>query len=145
MTTIAWDGRSLAADRRVLAGTNYMGEAIKITRSPDGRWAGAAGGSAECNQILAWVHNGMKPDELPPSQATDDFCNVLVVYPDGKAELFSKHGYSVAVKAPFAVGSGSEYARGAMAAGVDARGAVEIAMRFDMATGDGVDCVEVCP
>lgn len=45
--------------------------------------------------------------------------------------------------AKFAIGSGADYARGAMEAGKSASLAVEIAIRLDTGCGGPVDCIEI--
>lgn len=70
---------------------------------------------------------------------TDDWVTMLMVAPDGSLRRLTKGGVA-SFEAPFyADGSGGEYAMGAMAMGANARQAVQVACRFDLASGDGID------
>jgi hypothetical protein len=64
----------------------------------------------------------------------------LVVYPTGRVFYWDGSPTFVEMHGPFfAAGSGQDFALGAMAAGADARRAVEIAIQFDTQSGGRVD------
>lgn len=140
MTTIAWDGRSLAADRQTTAGGTPT-ETCKVFEafSPTGeRWLyGCAGNSGECHEFTRRVQTGL---EMP---AFNDL-QVLAIGPDGSiwvagspAMFWDRKGTD-----KWAAGSGADYALGAMRAGATAFMAVEIATALDVHTGLGVDVLE---
>ena len=135
MTTIAWDGTMLAADRRISSGTITY-STTKIRRTADGRLIGATGDFGVCGQMLDWLENG---GSRPACQESDRWATALEVMPDGTCWMHNRDS-RWRVEDPFvAVGSGRDYAMAVMALGHDANRAVEIAARFDPGTGNGVD------
>lgn len=140
MTTITWDGTTLAADRRAshVGGSDFV---TKIRRLSDGRLVGAAGISACCELWMHWrEHGGEMPALLKPKDSgTDTTADGIEIHPGGKVFIYGKYG-PVPIESPFtAVGSGKPFALGAMAMGANAILAVEVAARFDRSTGGGVD------
>lgn len=140
MTTIAWDGRTLAADTRSSwGGTPVDGACRKIFEAihPKGRLlVGCSGISEECNAIWLWMTG--KREEQP--QTTD--IRIMAVDESGFVFVGSKPGYwSEVGRRPWAIGSGCDYALGAMATGANARRAVQIASTLDTGTGieGGID------
>ena len=134
MTTIAWDGRSLSADRKATAGTMSM-TTQKIHLLPDGSLLGFAGSLSEGLLLVRWFSEGCPKKKSPKIAETD----AIHVTKKG-AVLYEPSLVAIPVLDPvFAIGSGSDYARGAMAMGADSRRAVEVAALFDPNTGLGVD------
>lgn len=133
MTTVAWDGKTLAADSQATMGSLRC-TVVKIARSRTGFLAAGAG---EINSIvpwLRWVERGLKPDEQPDS--LHDKSHVIIVDPKGRAYTFEGSTTRLPLRAKFwALGSGMELALGAMAMGADARTAVKVAAKFDVYTG----------
>ncbi|WP_376092924.1 hypothetical protein ACE7GA_24580 [Roseomonas sp. CCTCC AB2023176] len=135
MTTIAWDGTTLTADRRISSGTVTY-STTKIRRTADGRLIGATGDFGVCGQVLDWLENG---GARPACQETDRWATALEIMPNGTCWMHNRDS-RWRVEDPFvAVGSGRDYAMAVMALGHDAMQAVEIAARFDPATGNGID------
>lgn len=147
MTCIAWDGKTLAADRRCCYGTT-IAETTKIHRVGDV----LVGGSGDLSFVLAvieWVRNGRKPDAYPDSQKhKDDWQPVLVIEADGTPSLYERTPYPIRYENKHvSIGSGREYARAAMHLGKTAKEAVEVACALDSSCGNGVDTLtlEVVP
>jgi hypothetical protein len=136
MTTIAWDGRTLAADRRVVSG-QVISETTKIRKTGDGRLLGAAGNAVLCRLWMDWVEfGGNRPDILSDK---DDWINGIEIMLNGECWEHSRHGI-FQNEGPFtAIGSGFHFALATIAMGGDAVRAVEIATALDPATGNGVD------
>lgn len=133
MTTIAWDGRSLAADRRM---SGYM-TTCKIYPIEGGYLAGA-GIPDQIVEVAAWLQEGADKPALPDA-AESEF---LIVRGNEAFWMTWPYLREVRVREPFAVlGSGGPYALGALAMGADAKTAVEVAAQFDTDTGGGVDTV----
>jgi hypothetical protein len=135
MTTIAWDGVTLAADRkRSLWGTPMP--AVKIFRGfrkGEEMLFGLAGDSGEC------VHYRRQVFGLAP---TIEYRNIAIICIDGERRVWhaDESMLWVPITLPWwAVGSGSDYALGAMAAGQPARRTIEIASKLDKDTGLGID------
>lgn len=136
MTTIAWDGRMLAGDRRSTWGGTPTQIDTKLVRArhPSGRvlLVGCAGITEECHAVREWLLGQRDQPEV-----TD--VRIMGVDDTGFVWVGSKPGFWAPVgRRPWAIGSGADYALGAMAAGKSARQAVLIASRLDTYTGDGV-------
>ena len=139
MTVIAWDGRTLAADKRACNGT-MIATVTKIRRAPDGSLIGSAGNSDAGEEVMAWYERGADPKEFSDNMRNrDDFAGLLVIRPDGEVWKFERTPYPIRFSTPFAIGSGREFAMAAMYLGHDARKAVEVACALDCGCGNGVD------
>lgn len=143
MTTIAWDGKTLAADRRVTEGKTICCEFIKIRRLADGRVVGGAGELDVLSLMFDWLEAGGAADDRPTCMAAKSVTEVLEVTPKGEIWLHMQHGRVPLVRGPQALGSGAAYARAAMECGKSAAEAVRIASKFDAGTGTKVDAMEL--
>lgn len=139
MTTIAYDGKTLAADRMAQNVNGvFVASVCKVLRAKTGDVVSWCGNHAWRDRLLTWVNGGMLY-EAPKGEYS-----ALVVHPDGKCwRVEGDNGGWFEVDAPYADGSGMEFALAAMACGKTAAEAVEIACRFDTASGGGVDSVEI--
>lgn len=139
MTTIAFDGQYLAADKRsTLCGTRSR--VTKIRRGKDGTLVGVAGTSALAEDIFAWLLDGA---ERPPEQSENGFCSVIEITPEGRIFKHERVGRYEIEDGFFAIGSGAAFALASMACGRSAIEAVEVATMFDTATGDGINAYEL--
>jgi hypothetical protein len=137
LTTVAWDGKTLAADRRM---AGWM-DACKVFHLKDGRVLSGAGYMDELAEVAAWLDAGGDDRDKPVVSDDDDTCtDYLLIDGDTCYWLTTPFLRPIEVRDGMAaVGSGSRYALGAMAAGKTAAEAVAIAARFDPNTGGGVD------
>jgi hypothetical protein len=135
MTTIAWDGATLAADRRITSGTVTY-STTKIRRTADGRLIGATGDYGVCSAMLDWLEKG---GSRPHCQDSDRWISALEIMPDGTCWMHNRDSRWKVEDSFIAVGSGRDYAMATMALGHPARFAVELASRFDPGTGNGID------
>lgn len=132
MTTIAYRDGIMAADSRGYAGRNLpLGIKTKIRRLDDGTLIGCS--SSEPGQpeaVMDWYAQGCV---ARPVFKEAKF-TLLVVKPDGSAFYAESEFYlSGPCRAPFyAIGSGEQYAHGAMEFGATAHQAVQIATRCDV-------------
>lgn len=143
MTTIAWDGRTLAGDRRSVFGVTPMLEPIpkiyRITYQGLDSIAGYAGSLVYCQRVLAWIKAGCDQDKRPEKEKDDDEFSVVVINNNG-ITYFNDRFYPESLGfRPWAIGSGRDYAIGAMAAGASAKKAVGIAASYDVFTGGEID------
>ncbi len=146
MTTIAWDGTTLAADRCSWSGPARLRvrKVYKVT-APDGRrfLVAFCGNGDFAMAILAWMRG--QADRPNPSDFNVDreTCCGLVI--DEKRRVWQLSGaltYGCAMRERiFAQGGGHEFAWGALEAGATARRAVEIAAKRSDYAALGVDCV----
>lgn len=67
MTVIAWDGHSLAADRRSLDHRGRVLTLTKIFRAPGGELMAGTGESAVFHELKDWYLQGAKPEAFPTS------------------------------------------------------------------------------
>jgi hypothetical protein len=141
MTTIAWDGSTLAADRRA-TGEGFAYTITKIRRCADGRLVGAAGNVSAVVALLDWQADGRAGDP-PLSLSSTDWHDMIEVEPDGSVWLWGDHGRYRIHDRTAAIGSGACYARAAMACDRDAPAAIAVASLFDPKTGPDVDTLEL--
>lgn len=144
MTTIAFDGKLVAADRRI-SGDGHALTHVRKLHSVSGRWiVASAGTAADCDAFLRWVkdHGHLMPDNPAPNEG-DEFQGLVIDRRTGKVTYYDLDGKAFPVTAPIAIGSGAQYARGAMLAGKDARAAVKIAAQCDGGTGGKIDYLRV--
>lgn len=137
MTTIAFDGKRLAADRRV-SGDGFTYLMTKIRRCPDGRLIGASGNASAVMALLDWLEAGAA-GEPPVKLDSPDWGDMIEVMPDGAVHLWGLYGRFRINDKLAAIGSGSCYARAAMACGRAADAAIAVAALFDSKTGDSCD------
>jgi hypothetical protein len=149
MTTIAFDGRFLAADRRITFGTEISARAerkLDVAGAPPMAFA-STGSIAEHWRaaFIAWWLGGHQGD-LPPSYGadTEKAGNFIAVTADGDVQTVSYAcPYAWRMGAPCAFGSGADFATGAMLAGRSAMEAVIIAAQCDTNTGGGVQFIDI--
>lgn len=140
MTIVAYKDGVLAADKQC-CDAGMARTVTKIRRLKDGRLAGASGNSSMCRRMLDWIDDGADISKHPD---TKDQCNVLVVNLDGSLDLYDEGAAAIKLEDPFAaIGCGRDYALGAMACGASAVKAVDIACRFDIHCGQGVDMLRL--
>jgi len=132
MTTIAYkheDGQ-IAIDSRVTAGNVLISNKVnKIIKNNTGVWL-LAGSTCDCEGLALLKHN----DHVEPLPD----CSALLIK-DRKAYLVSVNndGYCcyTELNYDYTIGSGGEYATGAMDHGKSAKEAVKYAMTRDVYTG----------
>lgn len=139
MTVICWDGQTLAGDKRTNFGTGHA-TTTKVRRIGD-LLIGCAGSTAKIMEFHAWVERGRKPEDLPVFQKDAKECvEALVIEPDGTVLCYSDSAYPFKVENRFwAIGSGREFAMGAMYCGCTASAAVGVASALDINCGNGID------
>lgn len=141
MTTIAWDGRLLAADGLRCAGHEPVEWSAKKIRVVGSMVYAITGAWAMFDAVIDWYVAGADPANAP-KVSDDDTWTLVVLTPAGITTFCSKRPYPEMWPAPQAWGSGSEYALGAMHAGRNAYQAVEIASRLNLHTGGTITCVD---
>jgi len=135
VTTIAWDGKTLASDTLCVNGHIRSGFVTKIVRGPTGELAGAAGHAGFNRAFCDWIAGG-RAGNPPETKETDDARDYgFVVLLDGKIEQHEIEGVNTIMADKFAVGSGRNLALGAMEAGATAEEAVKVAIARDCYSG----------
>ncbi len=143
MTTIAWDGKTLASDTRCNSGNIKL--KISKIRKHKGHLVAWAGPCSHGEEMFAWWKAGAKPKDFPDSQLNDDDrVDFVVVTPERKVFLWQGAAYpqDMSLNKQYAIGSGRDFALAAMYLGKTAPEAVELAGRFDTGTdSDGVEFI----
>lgn len=143
MTTVATDGRSMAADSySTINGVIVSTSVSKIQRLPDGSLYGASGDSSQGEVLFQWLSADPKDrGEFPAIKEVQ----ALVLRPDGVVEAWDElsAGHACRVEAPAATGSGERFAIGAMDAGVGPAQAVKIAAKRDPYTGGDITAASI--
>lgn len=141
MTIVAWDGKTLAADRMTSYGNTPvrrdLPKVFRVRRPGDGRvfLYGACGSSADTYAYWQWLLGKC-------AQPTFKDLGILMV--DDTRQVWvcdERLMWEPHCAQTWGIGSGVDYALGAMAAGASAREAVLIASRLCNTCGMGVDVV----
>jgi hypothetical protein len=141
MTTIAYDGKTVATDRRCYDG-HFMSKAQKLYRLSDGSLYAGAGRYSDLIAVRDWLDAGAPEDMLPPI-CEDEGSVYMHIKTDG-CVLYESSLVPMPIIPPYAVGSGSTAAMTAMVCfKATASKAVECAAQIDPLTGDGVDSLPV--
>jgi hypothetical protein len=142
MTCIAWDGKTLAADKR----TNSAGIGLttrKVHRTPDGLLVAGAGDTHVIHEMHRWFDEGRDPSKLPESQKGADFADFLCI-DRGRVLLYGKGPVPFEIfDEKTAIGSGRDFALAAMYLGKTAEEAVAVAIHFNTNCGNGIDTLEL--
>lgn len=137
MTTVAYKDGVMAADKQM---GGYSGIITKVYRIGDSLVGLSGSDYAACLKVVDWLADGGDPDEKPDLGDSD--IHILLVDSEGTIFLYNNNLYPMPMEQEFfAVGSGMDYAIGAMAMGGSAADGVRVASRFDPGTGQGVDCL----
>jgi len=160
MTTVAWDGKVMASDSCWSLDDAVDSLMNKISRLSSGALLGQAGDN-DARAIVRMLDKIKTPAGLP---LRDDLLKIrldymgLLVFPKGRVFKVSLTHHSEAhwgpdfkedigiweISTPFtAIGSGKEFAIGAMAAGKSAPDAVRIACRYDINSRPPVHTVKL--
>ena len=144
MSVIAWDRKTLAADKQGTRG-DIAERLTKIVKINTGEVVAWCGGNDQGLLLLQWYKDGAKPETWPKFQEGENWSRMVIVKPGGIVGTYEKQPVmQPCEEEPFmAWGSGAELAIGAMAMGASARQAVEIAGRFSASCGLGVDAFDV--
>jgi len=134
MTTVAWDGRSLAADSQITCDFKTNGHS-KFFRFRDGSVGAFAGTWSRVQEAMRVL------DGLQDGPAAEGW-SAIVIRPGGRVEYLEDDGCVLDITSiPFALGSGAHFALAAMACGKTAQEAVYLASTFDAHTGGPVEDV----
>jgi hypothetical protein len=151
VTTIAWDGKSLAAD--TLMGLNGIPrEATKIWKLPLNRLLGCSGDYQDGLLVKEYLLDPGTEKEKPKLE--DNFNAILIekkVFATEDGEAFEYKIYKLESKLipipikeqHMAIGCGRDFAFAAMHLGCSASSAIEVAMAFDIYTGGKIDVLTI--
>lgn len=138
MTVIAWDGTTLAADKRVTCACGKTTATKKISRAPGGELLATVGHGPTALELRAWWLAGADPDCFPNAARADN-ADLLVIDRAG-VRSYCAGPHPMTIEGPHAVaGSGGDVARGVLHMGGTAVEAVQAACLYRGDCGDGVD------
>lgn len=141
MTVIAWDGKTLAADK--LANFGGLSRTVTKIRRIGDLLVAASGTTWGAAEAFAWVERGRKPEDFPAVLRDKDDWVPLLVVEAGRIWLYERGPHRTEVEDRlFAMGNGRDFALAAMYLKADARMAVEVASHFCPDCGLGVDTLE---
>lgn len=131
MTTIAWDGKTLAADS-LGDKCGWKIPSQKIIRLRDGRLYGTAGAFGQCLAVADWLNH--RDGGAPEAEDAGG----IIIGLDGHAYAVERHATLIRLPKTAAAGSGRDFALAAMRCGKTAAEAVKIAIEFDVYSGGRV-------
>ena len=143
MTTIACNKTSIACDLQITYRdtqklkcdtkiTKVGGPIVKSLFDADEAFIGYAGSLNDWGNVLAWFHD---PNTKIPRVRNGEFLALT-----NKKTIWHSNNFNnwIEFKEPFAsIGSGSEFAVGALASGKEPIEACKVASKFDIRTGMG--------
>lgn len=135
MTTIAWDGKTLAIDRKISENGSVYRFGTKLHLVPGG-YVACAGDMDDIHRFVAWVRKGAKG-----SQPTDTDVGGIMFRKGRIYSIESGAIMEVPIDTRLTNGCGWRWAAAAMDFGCDAVAAVAYASTRDTLTGGGVDSV----
>ena len=142
MTVIAWDGHTLAADKRRLYGDTIL-TTTKIERFTGNGFTellGCVGEVTSSTALKEWYKSGCVKDNYPDPIPNEE--RILVVASKDKLKMFTEGPYPTILEEKYmAWGSGEEIAIGAMHMGADAIKAVKVASEHISSCGNGYDAL----
>ncbi len=147
MTVICTDGVSVAADTlMVLGGERQVGHSkIKATRTAAGAQAilGFSGTAGLVDALEKWWRDGADPAAAPRLGGDCHWSLLVMSKRDGLTYYSDNVPYPLVVLPPFAIGSGADYAMGAMKHGASPRQAAEIACELCVSCGGPVQVLDL--
>jgi ATP-dependent protease HslVU (ClpYQ) peptidase subunit len=138
MTTIVYRDGILASDTQISYGSTLMpGSVRKIHKLSNGALYGFTG-SLEVGEIMRRRVTKASDEDGPLEEEVDlkgEVFEAIIVQPDGQILCFENRIW-MEIKCPYiAMGSGKDYAYGALHMGASAKQALKTAMTLDPATG----------
>jgi ATP-dependent protease HslVU (ClpYQ) peptidase subunit len=142
MTVIAWDGRTLAADKRM--SSCGMARTITKIRKFGVALLGMTGNLDHAQELMHWFCEHNAEPQYFPESARKDEATLIVITKEFGIETYCSSPHPIRLEAKKAAfGSGRDYAEAAMYFDHTAYEAVLCAMNFETGCGNGIDCLEL--
>lgn len=148
MSVIAWDGKTIAADKRAtndgLIATTTKLFNLDDFDNPHGYkgYVGFVGSASQGMALIHWLLKGAKPSKYPAFQATDNWTRLIYVDTASTrpvVRMYESTPHPMTTEDKYmAWGSGRDYALTAMYLGKTAEQAVEVAVQLNADCGNGV-------
>jgi hypothetical protein len=140
VTTIATDGKTIAADTQSLNGSGTAYPIKKLWRLPDGSILGVCGTAQDGMLAVEWYMQG-EPKEKPKLE--DTFGGILI----RKGKIWKLESGLAPWEgiAPYTVGSGRDFALMAIHLGLTPAEAIQkvIDLKLDVGTGGKIDVLDI--
>lgn len=142
MTVIAWDGKTLAADKQ--ATNSGSMRTVKKIFKVRGYLVAVAGDYTDSLMLLDWFKKGAIIKNYPVfDEKTRDGVSLLVIDKNKQVTRYETQPIPYIIEDKLvAAGCGRDYAMAAMYCGKTAKQAVEITCKLDAFCGMGVDILE---
>jgi hypothetical protein len=139
VTTIAWDGKTLAGDSRTV-NNGLPRLTTKVHRLDDGRLYAGSGDAQDAVAVRNWLNLGGEKPKV------HEHFKALLIELTGLCVELENALVPMPVHEPYhAIGSGRDFAILAMRLGKSSTEAVALAMEFDVYTGGYVDSLMLIP
>lgn len=138
MTVVAWDGKTLAADKRAV--NNGLARTVTKIRKIGPLLVGVAGDCTCGLEMFKWIEHGRDPAKFPAKQLDKEEWATVLVIEGGQVRVYERSPEPMTFEGEhFACGSGRDFAIAAMHLGKSAAEAVAVACLFETSCGNGVD------
>ena len=138
MTTIAWDGKTLASDSlETVAHAIYSYNCQKLHKLKNGI-AGISGELGQIQEIIKYLNGELKRADIN----VDDVWGIVVTN-EGAFTIDTSLELVLCNDSCAAVGSGWKFAKSAMDLGLSAKEAVEHAIKYDIYSGGDVKTMDI--
>ena len=142
MTILAWDGKTLAADR--MATNNGVASTVtKVFRLDEDRIIGISGHLTRGLEVVDWLATNGHKDAFPKGSEDEWYCALLIHrLPLNRIYVYKYEGRATPYRVldtVHACGSGRDFALMAMHLGKTAKEAVELTCELSTECGNGVD------
>lgn len=148
MTTIAWDGATIAADTQCTSSIGLVRRTSKVFKLPtkdDTLIFCGCGQVSDTYLIKAWLEDGMTPHRRPELEDPKGSNGMLYFVKTKRMYLIETPSLVLLpiLEGFWAVGSGRDFALAAMYHGHTAEQAVLTAHKFDAWTGGDVEVIKL--
>lgn len=138
MTVLAWDGKTLVADRLACAG-HMKATVTKILRF-EKELLGICGNLATGKELKKWYLTGAETDNFPAAALEDGDTELVVIKENGRVWVYAASAVPFEIEDEVcAFGAGGEAAWAAMLCGATAEQAVLVASQVNITCGNGMD------
>lgn len=141
MTTVCWDGRTLASDSQIQEDDAIEPGGLRKIYKIGNVLAGFAGNVENGMEFILWLKAGADPANKP-TKFDRDF-KALVIRPSGRAYGYEGRLVPCRCGKITAIGTGRTAALAAMMAGASAEQAVRIAIQLDPNSGGRVRVLDL--
>lgn len=144
MTTIAYDGRTIAADSLACYGDERCHVPIQKIWVEGRVIYALAGSSRMLTPLMKWFKAGASPGDIPKGDSNDYAYTFLVIDDAGVRTYHHDCAYpNFFYEDKIAIGSGQDYAMGALMFGASAKEAVAVAAKMSVKTGGEIQVVDI--